>query len=245
MENKKTLLVAVIAFILAFAAYSLAENNYESKVNKSGDNITGKLNFSDNANITIFRDIGQLSSNNPRSGSFEVYNNGLTDAIVTSIADNNSAVFSVFNNGGTSGNFLQMRAYGNTTGSTLFGLSTNKLVALFCNGDSGLAIGTSSSTNLSFASNGTVRMTINSGGGLTFADANNIAFNTTTGTKIGTATSQKLAFWNATPIVQPTTAVASAARVGGGGTTVTDTDTFGGYTIAQVVQALRNTGILA
>ena len=32
----------------------------------------------------------------------------------------------------------------------------------------------------------------------------NIAFNATTGTKIGTATTQKLAFFNATPVVQPT-----------------------------------------
>ncbi|NDC19127.1 MAG: hypothetical protein EBZ87_02520, partial [Microbacteriaceae bacterium] len=87
-----------------------------------------------------------------------------------------------------------------------------------------------------------VRMRLNV---LELIDSTNIVVATTTGTKIGTATSQKLAFWNATPIVQPTTAVAGAARVAGGGATVTDTDTFGGYTIAQVVQALRNTGILA
>ena len=37
----------------------------------------------------------------------------------------------------------------------------------------------------------------------------NIVTDTTTGTKIGTATTQKLAFWNATPVVQPT-AVADA-----------------------------------
>jgi hypothetical protein len=39
--------------------------------------------------------------------------------------------------------------------------------------------------------------------GATLADARNIAVGTTTGTKIGTATTQKLAFYNATPIVQP------------------------------------------
>jgi len=38
---------------------------------------------------------------------------------------------------------------------------------------------------------------------LTLADAVNIAVNTTTGTKIGTATTQKLGFYNATPVVQP------------------------------------------
>lgn len=39
-------------------------------------------------------------------------------------------------------------------------------------------------------------------GNVTLADAVNIILNTTTGTKIGTATTQKLAFFNATPIVQ-------------------------------------------
>ena len=40
-------------------------------------------------------------------------------------------------------------------------------------------------------------------------DAKDIAVGTTTGTKIGTATTQKLSFYNATPVVQPT-AVADA-----------------------------------
>jgi hypothetical protein len=45
-------------------------------------------------------------------------------------------------------------------------------------------------------------------------------------------------------IYQETTAVAAATRVGGGGTTLTDTDTFGGYTLQQIAQALRNFGLL-
>lgn len=40
-------------------------------------------------------------------------------------------------------------------------------------------------------------------GTYTITDANNIVLGTTTGTKIGTATTQKLGFYNATPIVQP------------------------------------------
>ena len=66
-----------------------------------------------------------------------------------------------------------------------------------------------------------------------------------TGGKIGTATSQKLAFWNATPIAQPTTAVTAATLVSGGGTALTNTDTFDGYTLQQVVKALRDAGLLA
>jgi hypothetical protein len=65
------------------------------------------------------------------------------------------------------------------------------------------------------------------------------------GLKIGSAGTSLLAFWGATPIVQPTTAVAAATIVGGGGTALTDTDTFDGYTISQIVKALRNIGALA
>lgn len=38
--------------------------------------------------------------------------------------------------------------------------------------------------------------------GITMDDATNLIFNTTTGTKIGTATGQKIGFWNATPVIQ-------------------------------------------
>jgi hypothetical protein len=43
---------------------------------------------------------------------------------------------------------------------------------------------------------------ITSNGGITMGDAKNIAINTGTGTKIGTAVGQKIGFWNATPVVQ-------------------------------------------
>lgn len=80
---------------------------------------------------------------------------------------------------------------------------------------------------------------------LEFADAKNVKFHTTTGTKIGTAASQKFAFWNATPIVQPTTGIAAATFVTNTSLIANDTATFDGYTIGQVVKALRNIGVLA
>jgi len=46
-------------------------------------------------------------------------------------------------------------------------------------------------------------------------------------------------------LYQETAGVAAATLVGGGGTTITDTDTFGGYTLQQIAQALKNLGILA
>jgi hypothetical protein len=73
----------------------------------------------------------------------------------------------------------------------------------------------------------------------------NLLLNTSTGVKIGTATNEKLAFWNKTPIIQPTTGITGATLVGGGGTTITDTDTFGGYTVAQLAAILINTGLTA
>ena len=77
----------------------------------------------------------------------------------------------------------------------------------------GLGTGAGASGNITFYTNttlasgataqaGTLRVTINNLG-LTIADARDIIVGTTTGTKIGTSTSQKLGFFNATPIVQP------------------------------------------
>ena len=80
---------------------------------------------------------------------------------------------------------------------------------------------------------------------VSFTDAVNESYGTTTGTKHGTSTSQKQSFWNATPIVQPTTAVAAATVVSGVGGNVKHDDTFDGYTVEKVVRALRNIGLLA
>jgi hypothetical protein len=66
---------------------------------------------------------------------------------------------------------------------------------------------------------------------LHLADAGNISVGTTTGTKIGTATTQKLGFYNATPVVQPaavtditTTATAGTLPTPDGTVTIADAD---------------------
>jgi hypothetical protein len=121
---------------------------------------------------------------------------------------------------------------------------------------------TSTGSRLVYDASNWFTTTINSNGGITFdavgtlpgftfndavtlADGVSLSTGTSTGTKIGTLTSQKIAFWNKTPIVQPTTAIASSTFVSGVGAPLTDTDTFGGYTLKQVVQALINVGLLA
>lgn len=88
-------------------------------------------------------------------------------------------------------------------------------------------------------------------GDLTFADGINVVLNATTGTKIGTATTQKLGFWNVAPVAQYATTGTVTGHTGGGGTAVTHSDTFTGntgataYTIADVVRALKLCGIMA
>lgn len=131
---------------------------------------------------------------------------------------------------GNANDFVQ-RIY-NTAGTAIYNFRTtsNGSYMEFCN------------------SAGTPQVTIKGqwSDALTFGAGRDIYFDTGTGTKIGAATNQKLAFWNKTPIVQPTTAIASATfNPVSGGNSIDTNDTFDGYTIGQVVQALRNIGLLA
>jgi hypothetical protein len=88
-------------------------------------------------------------------------------------------------------------------------------------------------------------------GGLTIADAGNIVFNTTTGTKLGTATGQKIGFYNATPVIQQATTGTATGFTAGAGTAVNDASTFTGgvgataYRLSDVVRALKNLGLMA
>jgi hypothetical protein len=143
--------------------------------------------------------------------------------------------------------------------------ATNRELALYSDNSNDSWVTTGTAENLYLGTNKTARLAIGANGNVTIAagnnlgigttspssllhlaDAGNITVGTTTGTKIGTATSQKIGFYNATPVVQPTTGVAEAAFVeNSGGTAVNVDSTFGGYTIQQVVQALQTLGLLA
>jgi hypothetical protein len=74
---------------------------------------------------------------------------------------------------------------------------------------------------------------------------------TSTGTKIGTATSQKIGFFNATPVVQQSGTGEATGFVAGSNTAVNDDSTFTGnvgstaYRINDIVKALKNLGLLA
>ena len=101
-------------------------------------------------------------------------------------------------------------------------------------------------TTAAAATIGTLKtaLTLDTTGLLTFADAVNMAFNGTTGTKIGTSSSQKLAFWGNSPTIRPAVGGASASYTNNGGTALTETDTWDGYTLGQIVSAIRLIGLL-
>ena len=82
-------------------------------------------------------------------------------------------------------------------------------------------------------------------GGLKFTDLN-FVLGTTTGTKFGSATNQKLSFFNAAPIVQQTTTSQTPATFAANTSGIADdTGTWDGYTIGDVVAILRAFGLLA
>ncbi len=87
-------------------------------------------------------------------------------------------------------------------------------------------------------------------GTVTLTD-NNIALTANTGTKIGTATTQKLGFWNATPVVQYSTTGTVTGYTSVGGSAVLSQSTFTGnsgstaYTIGDLVLALKTAGFIA
>jgi hypothetical protein len=190
-------------------------------------------------------EIGISSISTSTAESLRVHNSGRSTAIqVTTVNGVGIAV------NGTGTGFAGV----NSTGSWVIGVNGSTTtsggvgVRGIGAGSSGTQIGVlgqslnATSTNIALQANAS-GATTNIALDIT---AGNIRFNDlVNGTKIGTATSQKLAFWNATPIVQPTTAVTEATFVSNTGNNLKEDSTFDGYTMKQVVRALRNMGILA
>ena len=131
----------------------------------------------------------------------------------------NNATTSILRFGGASGRSASIQGFR--------GASSNIQSLDFYTYNTGDAFGMRlTSTGLGIGTN-------NPGSLLHLADAGNITLGTTTGTKIGTATTQKIGFYNATPVVQPA-AVANA-------TTAVDVITQ----LNDLLAKLRTLGIIA
>jgi Pectate lyase superfamily protein len=89
------------------------------------------------------------------------------------------------------------------------------------------------------------------GANMVWPDNVNVRAGTSAGCKIGTATSQKLAFFNSTPVIQPATTGETVGFTAGAGTAVNDASTFTGnvgtkaYRLSDIVKHLKNLGLIA
>lgn len=77
-------------------------------------------------------------------------------------------------------------------------------------------------------------------GDLVLKDSRNVIVGSTTGSKIGTSTSQKLGFFNASPVVQPTNGADLTNNVTSGGTNNTIANYTDLSTYANDAAAIRN-----
>lgn len=94
-----------------------------------------------------------------------------------------------------------------STGSAATGLNIKSAAAAGGLAVSVISSGTNENLTVNAKGSGTITFQSVATGNIIIGDAINIQSNTTTGTKIGTATTQKLSLWNATPIIQPANTV--------------------------------------
>lgn len=119
------------------------------------------------------------------------------------------------------------------------GAAIAEAMRIFANGN--VIIGGTSNSGYKLDVAGQTRLQFD----VTISDTRNFIFSTSSGTRFGTATGQKISFWNKTPIIQPTTSTTAATFVANTSLIANDTATYGGYTIGQIAAALINMGILA
>jgi len=100
-----------------------------------------------------------------------------------------------------------------------------------------MRVGTVAARALALVTSDTARIIIPSGGYIQIVDGNSLEFGTTTGTQLGTTSSQKLSFWGATPVDRPT----FIADPAGGGTVDAEARTA----IAAILDLLIEVGLMA
>lgn len=164
------------------------------------------------------------TTNNPTALSVSNTGSGLAGDLVMTSSGATAVVFGLRNNATATNTAVTLR-FANTTLATASatGAGTGEITVIRSSspgaGDSEMLF--------KISSGGSILQKFRvSAAKVTLADAVDMVIGTTTGTKIGTATSQKLGFWNATPIVQPSGANQAAITDSTGGTA--------GFTLSDV-----------
>lgn len=186
--------------------------------NWEGDSFEGRIMMSGSGSEFSMFDRALTTRQNSAAGDrFTLYNSAKLMRIYTDV---NNDIFTMTNTGAIGLN-ISGGGFGGTAAAQLHVLATTEQ----------LRLAHSSTTFTSF--------TVASSGELTIAP------------KVSTTTkhnlridSNALGFYNVTPVTRATTGIGSATFTANTGTTVNSGSTFDGYTIAQVVKALRDVGLL-
>lgn len=185
-----------------------------------------------------------------------------TNASITAAGNGSTARGACFSTGNITASNGGSTALGQTSGSgsiTASGLgagafgyvsSSTSIVASASNSFQ-FGPGTNATAN-SIQGGATVRIDYAAGAAaLNFISGGNVVTDTSTGTKFGTGTTQKLGFWNSAPVAQYSTTGTTTGFTAGSGTAAKDDSTYTGntgtkaYTVGDIVRALKTCGIMA
>ena len=216
--------------------------------------LQGYYDFTGNSGL-LYQFINGPSGASTKQAKLNIYSSNTVSCRISAISNEGSFL----NYGLTVGTNSQYAGAGqivafNNTGGELLTKNASGVINRLYSGPSG------SSTNMAIfdqlhAGNSTVynRLTTIGADENFLSNNTGIGFNSTTSAGINaklhvngsTLLDGNLGLFGTTPIAQPTTAVAASILGTASGISLTDLDTFDGYTLQQVVRALRNLGILA
>lgn len=152
------------------------------------------------------------------------------------IENTNSAFYTRFQNKANSRSF-DIYTFGSGYGSSPFFGLTGANGCMMTTDATAFGIGNTANAPVVLGTNNLERFRISGAGLFTVWDGGNVALGTVTGTKIGTATSQLLGFYNATPVDQPATVTDPS-----GGAII---DAEGRVAIIAVIDRLQELGLIA